>query len=375
MLIPISYSQSWNIEWQKLSEDDDQDYFIDILQSIGGSYVVLGSTGMGVSADACIYRFSESGDNVWFRRFEHPGLDMPQKIIAFDNDDILILIHSVENEKTTTLLKKTDKSGNNLWDKILEGHYFGNDIIPQKDGFIIVGSKKVNEASQPWMAKMNNSGEMEWEKTYISPKEGHINFIKQLPNEQFILGGQVKGAGKNNCDMLVIRTDQNGTELWSSHLDSPQKKELPKCICCSSDSNFIVVGWTGTCLNDINSEFPVFDFDLVIKKLSPEGKTLWTKSFDSEGSEGGNTVCQMPDGNFIVAGTKATSISGKIGPWLLRIDTNGEVLDEIMLNLRYEQASKIIPTSDGGFVVIGPGVFQRMNIRSNGWIVKFSGFK
>ena len=142
---------------------------------------------------------------------------------------------------------------------------------------------------------------------------------------------------------------------------------------CYKDSCFVLVGWAGKCLNDIADENPIFDYDLMIKKINCEGKVLWTKEVDSEGSEGGNAVVIRPDGKFLVAGVKLTSFTGNIGPWLLEVDNDGNVVDELLLNMRLDQASKIINTSDGGFVVIGPGLHERINSNTDGWILKFKG--
>jgi len=37
-----------------------------------------------------------------------------------------------------------------------------------------------------------------------------------------------------------------------------------------------------------------------------------------------------------------------------------------------DQATKVINSSDGGFVVIGPGIQDEQYTRCNGWIMKFA---
>jgi hypothetical protein len=375
LLVAPTFSQSWNIVWQKSSGNNKQDFYTDITQTKENNYLVLGSNGSGTSSDLCLTCFGENGDLLWTHTFESPGNDVPEKIVGLNDEDFLILSKSTEGEKTVTHLKRTDKEGQQKWEKTLEEKYTGNDVFPlSNDEFMIAGSKRIESSETPqiWLAKMNESGEIIREKTFEG--KGCANSIKQMPNGQFIIGAQVAGKVENDCDIAVIRTDQEGNEIWFSHLSSPNSKEWPQCICCSpADSSFIMVGWGGLCLNDINSEYPVFDFDVLVKKLSADGKLIWTKNIDGEGSEGGNNVSIMPDGNFIVAGTKESSFSGKIGPWLLRIDPDGNIIDEKLLNMRLEQASKAIVAADGGIVVIGPGVNDRLSPRSDGWIIKFNG--
>ena len=101
---------------------------------------------------------------------------------------------------------------------------------------------------------------------------------------------------------------------------------------------------------------------------------MLTKNFDSEGSEGGNYISMLPNGQFIVAGIKATSFMGKIGPWIVWVDDKGNMLDEKLIDMHFnnDQAVKILNCSDGGIVVIGPGIQDESFSRSNGWIMKFS---
>ncbi|WP_340111659.1 hypothetical protein [Maribellus mangrovi] len=367
-------SQSWNMEWEKLSGINTQDFYSDITLAPDGGFIVLGSVGAGSAADLYLVKYNSEGDTLWSRTLVSPGNNIPGKLICLPNDDLLILSKSTEDEKTSTHLKRTGKNGQLKWESTLENAYTGNDIVSVSESeFMIVGSKTESGAETPhiWLAKINEKGEIIREKTYAG--KGCANSIKQMPNGQFIIGAQIAGKVKNDCDAAVIRTDSDGNEIWFSHLPSPNSKEWPQCVCCSPiDSSFIMVGWGGLCLNDITSEYPVFDFDVVVKKLSADGKLIWTKSIDGEGSEGGNNINILPDGDFIIAGTKATSFSGKVGPWLLRIDQSGNVIDETLLNMRLEQASKAIIAPDGGIVVIGPGMNERLNPRSDGWIIKFS---
>jgi hypothetical protein len=134
----------------------------------------------------------------------------------------------------------------------------------------------------------------------------------------------------------------------------------------------MLVGWQGNCLNDINSADPIFDFDLVLHKIDCDGKVLWTKQIDREGSEGGDAIAIRPNGDVIVAGLKLTSFLGKVGIWLLRVDSNGNELNEQLLKYHFtnDHAIKVLNCSDGGFILIGPGLQDEENSLSDGWIMK-----
>lgn len=372
-----SFSQNLTPEWEKQSGYPNQDFFTDVCETPDGDFIVLGQRGANKSANLWLLRYTPTGDTLWSHDIGSLSKDEPQKVCCLSNNDILILGKTSADDEEKVLLVRTDKEGKMLWIKVLDdgNFYMGNDIFPLADnGFIIAGAKS-SDSKTPhlWMAKMDENGNMVWEHTFSENLKGCMASVKQLPNNDFIMSGQVSGKALNDCDIFVIRTDENGKELWQNRMDSPKSKEWPECVCCSPDSCFVLVGWAGNCLNDINDENAIFDYDLMIKKINCEGKVLWTKNIDGEGSEGGNAVVIRPDGKFLVAGTKLTSFSGKVGPWLLEVDQQGTVVDELLLNMRLDQASKVINTSDGGFVVVGPGLHERINSGSDGWIMKFKG--
>lgn len=375
LLALFSNAQTWDIEWQYTSNKQNQDYFADIDQTSDGNYIVLGCESIEKSIDLCLSLYDENGVSIWSQTFGTAQNDIPCKVKSMENGDFLILGKTSDEAITKTILLKTDSNGKEIWRNLLDStkNEAGNDLVPLPDnGFLLAGSSGIDK-NQMWLARFKEDGKIAWTKSFHPEVQGSITSLKILPNNELLMSARVQGTNKNDCDIALMRTDNLGNEVWFNHLSSPKIKEWPQCVCCSPDSSIIMVGWSGTCLNDINSEYPVFDFDVVVKKFSANGKLIWTKSFDGEGSEGGNAVTVLPDGNFIIAGIKATSFSGKIGPWLLLLDSNGNIVDETLLNLRLEQAAKAVVALDGGIVVIGPGINDRLSSRSDSWIIKFAG--
>ncbi|MEN8117687.1 MAG: hypothetical protein ABFS16_11950, partial [Bacteroidota bacterium] len=351
-----------NLQWEKYSQFRGTDFYSDVLEDINKGYTVLGARSVpGNSLDFEVIRFSENGDKLWSKLLGTENKDVPEKIIQLSDDSYVLMGTTQTADTIKLILIKTDEKGDELWRKIFNEneHLVAEDIIALDNGnFVLAGTKGANlQNTKPWMGTLNSSGEIIGEKTF-DDFNGTINSIKKIPDGGFALAGNVGEAGNKDCDMVILRTDEAGEITWSSEINSPNQKVWPECICCSPDSCFMVVGWLGKCLNDINSEYAVFDFDLLINKIDCKGKVVWTKNFDKEGSEGGNAIIIRPDGSLIVAGVKVTSFLGEVGPWLLHIDAEGNTLSEKLLKMQLHQASKVINCSDGGFIVIGPGMHE-----------------
>ena len=374
-----SYTQTPKVSWEKQSQISGIDYFTDVIEDATVGYTVVGSKKSNDSSlDYWLVRFNNNGDTIWTKSLGTAYNDIPTKLTQLSDNSYILLGTTQMPDANKPFLVRVDKNGTERWRKIYEP----TEILRAEDirstsnnGFVIAGAKGTDDSHMNlWMAEMDTSGTISWEKTFTESRNGCARAIKQLPDNGYILAGQVSESGKNNCDIITIRTDEKGKTKWESQIKTPQQKTWPKCICCSPDSSFFIVGWTGKCFGDINSDNPVFDFDMVLYKIDSKGKILWSKSFDREGSEGGDAVTICPNGNILVSGVKLSSFLGKVGPWLVEVDAEGNEIKEALLRFRFnnDHAIKIINSSDGGFIVIGPGVQENANSRSDGWIIKLA---
>jgi len=376
-------SQLLKIEWEKQLGNAKMDMFIDVVEDINGGYTVLGSTHAKnrLDQDFWLVRYTATGDTLWMKVLGTQSNDYPSCMAQLSNGSY-ILSGKIETDAKNhqAFILKTDENGNILWRKKYGNEKYKcveNVIVTNTSEIIISGIKTTDtDVENIWIAKLDSKGNTIWEKLIDEKRMASLQSLKHLPDESFVLAGSIKDKNVPNANLVVIRFSANGEKIWKYEQDSKDKNVWPECICCSPDSNFIVVGWHGACMNEITSENPVFDYDLFIAKITQSGKLVWTKNIDSEGSEGGNAVVVRDDGKILLAGKKETSFLGKVGPWLLLSDENGNVLDERLLPFKFnkDQAVQIINSSDGGFVVIGPGEVDPENNRSDGWIKKFKAF-
>ncbi len=379
-LLFSSYGQTWDIAWDKQLGNQRMDYFKDVVEDINGGYTVLGSVSLqGKSSyDFWLVHFNEKGDTVWTRTLGTEYFDIPKRLTQVEDGSFLITGIAKNEGQDNLILIKTDSKGNEQWRKT-----FGSDFIYSAEDaialgneeFLLVGSKS-KDATNPkrWIAKLDQNGDIVWEKLSGEEFTGSCKAVRKLPDGGYAVTGQMVKAGQKDYDIWVTRLNSQFETVWEKRVPSPGLKDWPECICCSPDSCFMITGWQGTCLGDINAENPTFDYDMLLVKMDKKGNVLWTKNFDKEGSEGGNAVTIRPNGNFVIAGIKATSFLGKIGPWLTLVDANGKLIGEKLINMHFngDQAIKVINSSDGGIIVIGPGFQDEKYSRSDGWIMKFN---
>lgn len=376
----LTQGQNFSILWDKQFETTKMNYFTDVIEDKNGGFTVLGSvfsTGHN-SYDLWLVRLDEKGDTLWTKKFGSDLNETPKRLTQHSDGGYLLSGVSDKSGNEKVYLVRTDNAGGEIWNKTFDDEFFYKleDVASLGvEGFLIVGSKGTDmNNGKLWLAKLDEKGEKNWDKDFESDYTGCCKSIKKLQDGGFSVTGKINKPKQKDSDIWVMRTNANAEPLWQTKVPSPGLMVWPECVCCSPDSCFMVAGWQGTSLNDINSEEPIFDYDLQIIKLDCKGKVLWTKNFDREGSEGGNAVVIRSDGNFVVAGVKATSFLGKVGPWLMLVDPDGNMKSELLIPYHFngDQAVKVINSSDGGVVIIGPGIQQESRFKSNGWLMKLA---
>ena len=111
-------------------------------------------------------------------------------------------------------LTKIDGHGNIIWQKCISGGWeVPKSIIEVDDGFVIVGDKGL-EKSDIFLIKADKSGEIIWKRTYGEKNIDDFGAKVIEATDGFLLVGtrmKVPGEGMP----LVIKTDENGNEIWN----------------------------------------------------------------------------------------------------------------------------------------------------------------
>jgi hypothetical protein len=380
LLCGLVHSQNFETDWENQLGGPVFNSFTDVVENKDGSFTVLGTIDKKGTAgdDLWLLTFNSSGDTLKTQVFTREGRDRPVRLIKFeDGSSLLAALNGMPGPDQTAWVVYIGAEGEEEWrktypEKLSAGR---TDIAINDDNtWWWLNTTPHNEGSDlVKLALLNRNGETVSEYTYTDKQAMHAHALRVLPDGSVAISGQID-LGKGSSTMWVMRVSQNGEEIWTSMVPGSGKKITPECICCTPDNHIMVAGWIGSCMNpDAPPEDQIFDYDLVLSKIDGTGKIIWTKNFDREGSEGGNTVAVRPDGNILIAGKCETSFTGTIGPWLILSDENGQLIQEQVDKFRFsgDQASRIINTSDGGFLMVGPGNMDPDSRRSAGWIKKF----
>lgn len=121
--------------------------------------------------------------------------------------------------------------------------------------------------------KLNQSGNKVWEKYFSGNKHDYLNATIGTQEGGFLLAGtsystlakDKKSKTQGSSDIWVIKTNENGDELWQTSLGTKYAEEA-KAITQTKDLGYVIAG------NSNHPHLGIGQSDVFLTKLNPEGK-------------------------------------------------------------------------------------------------------
>jgi len=252
--------------------------------------------------------------------------------------------------------------GGSEWEQAYE-------IEHTKDGgYIIAGKSFSNDGDikgnisdyDYWIVKINDSGNIEWEKNYGGIELDEARSIQQTTDGGYIVAGSsysndgdVEG-NNGSSDFWIIKLDKIGNVEWGENYGG-EETDFPNSIRQTSDGGYIIAGWTR-----IFAAIWGQDIDYWIVKLNKTGELEWEKKYGSINDEKANAVRQTNDGGYVIAGTTESN-DRDVGAnneetdiWVVKLDSIGNLVWEKNYGgLNNEEVYSIQQTIDSGYIVAG----------------------
>ena len=165
------------------------------------------------------------------------------------------------------LLTKADSTGQQIWSKTygdafgMTPHNQGFDILLLADGgFMICGYYNPSTATRDaYLIRTDENGDSLWTKHFSSPflstDEYYFFEIKQNSFGEFIVGGQIQYDSTQPFDIVLMKLDSMGNEVWHRELDLG-KKEIFKGLEIT-DSSYTIIGESYYISSPIHDHFIV----------------------------------------------------------------------------------------------------------------------
>ncbi|MCX6253688.1 MAG: hypothetical protein NTV31_04335 [Bacteroidia bacterium] len=336
-----------------------------IIQTTDGGYAMAGFTLAKEDDNIWVLKLDQMGEIVWDKTYG--GLeDDEAKSIIQTNDGGYAVVGYTESKGSggsDVWILKLNQLGEILWDKTYGGATAdeANSIIQTTDGgYAVTGYTSSKESTNYyddtwnrinskniWILKLNQLGEIVWDKTYGGTRADEAKSIIQTIDGGYAVVGYTESKGSGGSDIWILKLNQLGEILWDKTYGGATADEANSII-QTTDAGYAIAGWT-TSKNPNKEDFP----DLWVLKLNQMGEIIWDKMYGGHSAEG-NSIIQTTDGGYAVAGYIGSKGAGNADFWVLKLDQMGEiVLDKTYGGIDSDIANSIIQTIDGGYIVAG----------------------
>ena len=349
--------------WNNTFGGERMDRGFSVQQTYDGGYIVAGDTksfssGGERDLDIWLIKTGSDGNEEWNKTF---GENESERCFSCQqtSDKGYILVgwksYGMEERLTDVWLIKTDKYGNEHWNKTYgDTNWNGGYCVQQTQdgGYIIVGETCTSgyERSDIWLIKTDSNGNIEWDKTFGGNKEDFGVSVQQTMDGGFIIAGNTESYTVG-FRAILIKTNEYGAEGWSKTYEGSASS-----VQQTNEGGYIVVGNIGK-----GKWWWNHHTDIWLLKVDSRGDKQWTKTFGSDKYDMGEDVEQTGDSGYIVVGeTMAVRSSSEYDGnsifdiWLIKTDSSGnEQWTEKLGGNHYEYAHEVHQTSDGGYIIVG----------------------
>ena len=240
----------------------------------------------------------------------------------------------------------------------------------ENNGFVMVGYTKSfdSKGEDVYVVKTNSEGKLEWQKTYGGDGDDNGWSIKKTADNNYVIAGFTNSYGSGDWDMLLIKIDRYGEEIWSKNYGGI-KDQYAWDLVVTADNNYVIIGQTNnsaageatsmwlkvdasggvvwqnqfhnlpmnrafSILEDKNKSL-VFtglisksedNIDGFVARVTPKGELLWKKEYGGKQNDLGHSIKKDKSGHFLMFGYSKSYGTSNNSPWLVKINSVGDEL-------------------------------------------------
>jgi hypothetical protein len=375
-----------NLQWQKCLGGGDFDYAYAIHQTTDNGYIVAGSS------------FSTNGDvtgnhglsDYWLVKLDNSSNIQWQKSLGGSDNDAAYSIQQTSDggfvlagrSKSTNgdvignhgnydyWVVKVDNFGNILWQKSLGGSANEEAKAIQETtdgGYIIAGFSESTDgdvignhgASDYWIVKLDNNGNIIWQKCFGGNLSEKANSIQQTSDGGFVVAGRSSSSNgdltenNGNADYWIVKIDNTGNLQWQRSIGGSGFEEASS-IEQTSEGGYILAGRSNSLGGDVSGNHGIYDYWVV--KLNGTGNIEWQKSLGGSYSDEAYSIEQTADGGCILAGLSPSNDGDVIGNningdyWIVKLDKITSIKNNNLNN-----SLNIYPVPTNNYLIIENG--------------------
>src|SRR3990167_6343532 len=313
------------VEWQKTYGGFDRESAESVQQARDGGYIVAGYTGSfgAGKGDVWILKLRADGTVEWQKTYGGANGDVAESVCETRDGGYIVAgwTRSFGAGKEDVWVLKFRADGTVEWQKTYGGGGSdeGYSIQQTSDGgHIVAGETRSFGAGKEdvWVLKLRADGTVEWQKTYGGVNVDEVRSVRQANDSGYVVAGGTRSFGTKAFDVWVLKLRADGTVEWQKTYGGVNV-DVSKSVQQTRDGGYIIAGYT--------MSFSIGEADIWVLKLRADGTIAWQKTYGGVEDDRANSVQQISDGRYIVAGNTGSFSAGSHDIWVLKLNSNGSI--------------------------------------------------
>ena len=312
-----------NVLWSKTLglQSYDDIFWIEPVNDSG--YVICGvASDNDTSIGILLAKISESGNILWQKVLEQDHAGIGYCIRQTSDGGFIVAAEILQLDNLDFLLIKTDENGDVQWSKQVGSPEpdIPNYIMQTADGgYLACGVSRQNSATiPPYIVKTDSLGNVQWQKTYNTSPVFSRSTVRNVISTAD--GGYLLAGGNTNnqlfSDIILLKIDSAGVPQWVKSFGGNAADEFCGSIIQNGNGNFVVCGTSASSETD--------NFDALVMLIDSEGNLIHSALFGTTSADDEFvSVLPLDDGGYMLGGNTSSFSQFHFSDFMImRIDKN-----------------------------------------------------
>jgi hypothetical protein len=332
-----SLPETMEVEWSKTYGERCMGYSF---EEVDDGYII-GGVSYGDNVDGLLMKIDEKGEELWKKTYTYPGEDLVFSVHATGDGYMIFEVREPADEESRyeIWMIKTDKMGEPIWEKPLEigEEYTVASTLQTADGYMAVGYEyRYPGESNIALLGTDTEGE-NLSEIRLAIEGNDMGRVAKEIADGYVIGAILVTETESSplWDILFIKIDREGTVEWSHSYDYSDNDWLVDIHPVAD--GYLLLGYTSM----KEDQYLDYGGDYLLIKTDENGKELWTQTYGHNSIEPPATYIEeyMDDQAFslivtkeryVISGYAFTKEDGNPALFLVMTDTKGEKVSDLL---------------------------------------------
>ena len=315
--VDLNGNKVWDKKFGGAYDDGGRDVSVDA----NGNYIIVGYTrNIKDSSDVLIIKVDPLGNKIDSNSFGIPEVSEEGYGVTLTSDGNILVSGSISDNSGSydMYLLKTDIK-TQIWTRKLglidKINTIGKVRETSDGGLVITGTVVRNGFLNMRIIKADAYANIKWDYSIGQFSGQNLTGadIQQNSDGSFTAVGSVYGSNAGSRNILIVKTDANGSLIWQKNLGE-FGDQVAYSLCNTSDGGYGLAGYNQPSIGNKN---------YYLIKTDADGNQQWSQTYGGEGSNIANQLLQTKDNGFLIIGNFEIANNTVLG--LVKTNSTGDI--------------------------------------------------